>query len=184
MTNQEFNIINPEFEEEATKTVEQAWDSDPTAYNVDEAINFVVEGLKGFYSGLKDQTIESNEPLYEVSMVVRENYNNALYHGNLEAASEGDLVENALANLAQNPNLKNRKVKLRLILAKEKYIILIQDEGKGYDPLEVPDALADENLLGKSGRGDLLTEAFGFEKRSEYGTGRTTVMLVKEFGKE
>ena len=38
--------------------------------------------------------------------------------------------------------------------------IVIADEGEGYEPTELPDPLAEENLLRQSGRGLLLIRAF------------------------
>jgi len=45
-------------------------------------------------------------------------------------------------------------------LTPEKMIIHVLDEGKGFDLSQVPDPLAQENLLSTSGRGIFLMRAF------------------------
>jgi serine/threonine-protein kinase RsbW len=59
--------------------------------------------------------------------------------------------------------------------------VLVQDEGKGFVLKEVPDPLAEENLLRTSGRGLFLMRAFmdDFHVRPGPGGGAELVMVKK-----
>ena len=64
-------------------------------------------------------------------------------------------------------------------------LVLIADEGEGFDPTDVPDPLAEENILRQSGRGVLMIKAFmdSFEvrQREPHGTEvRMTKLLPKQ----
>ena len=87
---------------------------------------------------------------YRIGMSVREGVINAFYYGNQERPE--------------------KKIYLALDLTPEKLIIHLLDEGEGFDLAEVPDPLAEENLLSTSGRGIFLMRAFMDE--FEVGRGR------------
>jgi serine/threonine-protein kinase RsbW len=53
-----------------------------------------------------------------------------------------------------------KKIFLTFELTPEKLIVRVQDEGKGFRLEDVPDPLADENLLKSSGRGIFLMRSF------------------------
>lgn len=55
---------------------------------------------------------------------------------------------------------KNKLVKINARVADRKLIISIKDEGKGFDPANVPDPTEPENLLKDSGRGIYLIKVF------------------------
>src|SRR5437764_11203333 len=59
-----------------------------------------------------------------------------------------------------NEGRREKKIHLALDLTPEKMIIKVLDEGKGFDLSQVPDPLAQENLLSTSGRGIFLMRAF------------------------
>ena len=80
------------------------------------------------------------EHLHKIGMAVREAMVNAVVHGN-------------------RYNLRKR-VHLKVSIVDERLMIVIADEGEGYEPKELPDPLAEENLLRQSGRGLLLIRAF------------------------
>ena len=80
------------------------------------------------------------EHLHKIGMAVREAMVNAVVHGN-------------------RYNLRKR-VHLKVSVEGERLSIVIADEGEGYEPKELPDPLAEENLLRQSGRGLLLIKAF------------------------
>ena len=80
------------------------------------------------------------EHLHKIGMAVREAMVNAVVHGN-------------------RYNLRKR-VHLKVSVQDERLSIVIVDEGEGYEPKELPDPLAEENLLRQSGRGLLLIRAF------------------------
>jgi serine/threonine-protein kinase RsbW len=68
--------------------------------------------------------------------------------------------------------------------AAERLIVVIADEGEGFDFNALPDPLANENLLRHSGRGLLLIQAFmdEFQIRAREPKG-TEVKMVKYMAK-
>jgi serine/threonine-protein kinase RsbW len=75
---------------------------------------------------------------------------------------------------------KNKKVRLSIELEGGRLTVVITDEGEGYNPEDVPDPLAEENLLRSSGRGLLLIKAFVDEfKIRPTPPGGTEVTLIK-----
>src|SRR5260370_34914435 len=77
---------------------------------------------------------------YRIGMSVREGVINAFHYGNEERPG--------------------KKIYLAVDLTAEKIIIHMLDEGGGFKLIDVPDPLADENLLSTSGRGIFLMRAF------------------------
>jgi serine/threonine-protein kinase RsbW len=80
------------------------------------------------------------EDRHKIGMAVREGVINALTYGN-----------------QMSPE---KKVRLTLALQPDRLQIQVLDEGAGFDLSEVPDPLAEENLLKASGRGILLMRSF------------------------
>ena len=78
-----------------------------------------------------------------VSVAVRESVANAIKHGNKNDARKSVHVEFA-ADFGEAPGVSIR----------------VRDEGDGFDPEEVADPLAPENLLKGSGRGIFLIRSF------------------------
>ena len=77
---------------------------------------------------------------YRIGMSVREGVINAFHYGNQEKPE--------------------KKIYLAVDLTAEKMIIHVADEGTGFKLTDVPDPLAEENLLSTSGRGIFLMRAF------------------------
>ena len=77
---------------------------------------------------------------YRIGMSVREGVINAFHYGNKEKPE--------------------KKIHLAIDLTPEKMIIHVTDEGAGFILKDVPDPLAEENLLSTSGRGIFLMRAF------------------------
>ena len=102
----------------------------------------------------------SEDDLHKIGMAVREAMVNAVVHGN-------------------RYNLR-KKVHLTLDTAGDTLQIVIADEGEGFEASDLPDPLADENLLRQSGRGLLLIRAFvdDFEMRRAAPPLGTEVKLV------
>jgi serine/threonine-protein kinase RsbW len=113
-----------------TGGVETAMDS--TLESVDAAESLVLKIAQE--SGFEE------EDLHKIGMAVREAMVNAVVHGN-------------------RYNLK-KKVHLWVGFGEDRLSIRIADEGEGFDANELPDPLAEENLLRQSGRGLLLIKAF------------------------
>jgi serine/threonine-protein kinase RsbW len=70
-------------------------------------------------------------------------------HNLLVAASEA--VNNAVVH--GNKNLPSKKVSIDIDYSGRNITVEVQDEGGGFDPVNVPDPLLPENLLKPSGRG-------------------------------
>ena len=80
------------------------------------------------------------EMCYRIGMSVREGVINAFHYGNQERP--------------------DKKIHLALDITQEKMVIRVMDEGKGFKLKDVPDPLAEENILSTSGRGIFLMRAF------------------------
>jgi len=104
------------------------------------------------------------DDLHQLGMAVRESMVNAVVHGNRYNA--------------------RKKVHVVVTRAHDHLIIVITDEGEGFDPNNVPNPLSDENLLRQSGRGLLLIQAFvdEFQVRCVEPRG-TEVRMVKYLAK-
>lgn len=77
---------------------------------------------------------------YWVSLSVCESVTNAILHGNREDAE--------------------KKVRLKFTILKDRLIIRVQDEGKGFDEQRLPNPLDPQNTLKPSGRGILYVRSF------------------------
>jgi len=82
----------------------------------------------------------SEEDRHKLGMSVREGIINALQYGN-----------------KMSPN---KKARMTLQMHPDKLEIRILDQGPGFSLADVPDPLAEENLLKSSGRGILLMRSF------------------------
>ena len=94
----------------------------------------VVSDHVGRMAGLDEDS------LHWVSVAVRESVVNAIKHGNKNDESKRVVVEFTPMPL-HDP---------------EELVIRVEDEGEGFDPEEVADPLAPENILKSSGRGIFL----------------------------
>jgi len=80
------------------------------------------------------------DDVHKIGMAVREGMINAYNYGNRQDF--------------------RKKIQMKIELKPEKMIIHVLDQGEGFDLAEVPDPLAEENLLRTSGRGIFLMRAF------------------------
>jgi serine/threonine-protein kinase RsbW len=113
-----------------SKTVKKVLDS--TLDSVDEAERAALDMARESGFGQED--------LDRIGMSVRECMVNAVVHGNRYSS--------------------HKKVRLSLTITPEKFVIQIADQGQGFDPGEVPDPVAQDNLMRHSGRGIFLMRAF------------------------
>ena len=103
----------------------------------------------------------SEEELHKIGMAVREGVINAYNYGNQQD--------------------RRKKIRMTVEFEPERVIFRVVDEGKGFEPTEVPDCLAEENLLRTSGRGLFLMRAFMDEFSVRCGaTGGAELVLVKK----
>jgi len=100
------------------------------------------------------------DELMKIGMAVRESMVNAVVHGNRYNA--------------------HKKVQFTVYRNGERFQITIADEGEGFDFTNLPDPLAQENLMRTSGRGIFLIKSFmdEFQVRRREPAG-TEVTLVK-----
>jgi serine/threonine-protein kinase RsbW len=101
------------------------------------------------------------EDIHKIGMAVREGVINAYNYGNQQDRS--------------------KKIRLTVELSPETMSVMVLDQGKGFELTEVPDPLAEENLLRTSGRGLFLMRAFmdHFTVRPGPGGGAELVMVKK-----
>jgi serine/threonine-protein kinase RsbW len=125
---------------------------DSSLETIDTAESLVVEAAAA--CGISEDDVPG------LGMAIRECVANAVVHGNRYNAK--------------------KKVHLELRSSPSALEIVVGDEGDGFSLDDVPDPLAEENLLKQSGRGILLIRAFvdEFEVRKREPLG-TEVRLVK-----
>jgi serine/threonine-protein kinase RsbW len=84
------------------------------------------------------------DALHWISIAVRESVANAMKHGNKGDESKRVAVEFTTAPAVHPSEL----------------VIIVRDQGEGFDPEAIADPLAPENLLKSSGRGIFLIRSF------------------------
>jgi serine/threonine-protein kinase RsbW len=98
---------------------------------------------------------------HKIGMAVREGVVNAYNYGNQQD--------------------RRKKIFLTIEFDPEKMVVRVLDEGEGFEIEEVPDCLAEENLLRTSGRGLFLMRAFMDEFTVQRGRGGgAELVLVKK----
>jgi serine/threonine-protein kinase RsbW len=94
----------------------------------------------------------------------------------------GISLRECMVNAVVHGNKFNSRKKVHLVVSRtpRRLEVRIGDEGGGFDPKDVPDPLAEENLLRQSGRGVMMMQAFmdEFEVRRRQPAG-TEVRMVK-----
>jgi serine/threonine-protein kinase RsbW len=137
-----------------TRTIEQTFDS--TLESVDAGEEIVLKEAQDLGFDQDDQ--------HKIGIAVRECLVNAVIHGNRYN--------------------ERKKVHLAVSRSPGRLEVRIGDEGEHFDMSQLPDPLADENLLRHSGRGLLLMQAFmdEFQVRPREPNG-TEVKLVKHTAK-
>jgi serine/threonine-protein kinase RsbW len=113
-----------------TKHLEVTLDTHVESVNLAEEMCVRVAEASGF----------NEDECYRIGMAVREGVINAFHYGNQEKPE--------------------KKIHLAIDLTGERMIIHVMDEGKGFRLSDVPDPLAEENLLSTSGRGIFLMKTF------------------------
>jgi serine/threonine-protein kinase RsbW len=103
----------------------------------------------------------NDDDCMKIGMSVREGVINAFRYGNEEQ--------------------RNKKIQLNFEVTEDKFVVHIADQGRGFDLHEVPDPLAEENLLKTSGRGIFLMRTFmdEFEVRRTPQGGAELIMAKK-----
>ncbi len=119
----------------------------------------VVSDHIGRMAGLDD------DQLHWVGVAVRESVVNAIKHGN-----QGDESKRVVVEFTPVPSREP-----------EELVIRVEDEGEGFDPEDVADPLAPENILKSSGRGIFLIRSFMDEVELRRNTTRgMQIRMVKK----
>jgi serine/threonine-protein kinase RsbW len=113
-----------------TKHLEMTLETQVESVNLAEEMCLRVAEAAGF----------GEDDCYRIGMSVREGVINAFHYGNQERP--------------------DKKIYLAVDFTADKMIIHVLDEGAGFKLTDVPDPLAEENLLSTSGRGIFLMRAF------------------------
>ncbi len=101
-----------------------------------------------------------DETTHHLTVAVRESIVNAIKHGNLQDES--------------------KRVEILFTLTDHSIEVQVKDQGKGFQPEEVPDPLAPENLLKTYGRGIFFMRQFMDEVSYSFPSkGGTVVRMVK-----
>jgi serine/threonine-protein kinase RsbW len=133
-----------------TKHLEVTLDTHVESVNLAEEMCVRVAEAAGF----------NEDECYRIGMSVREGVINAFHYGNQEKPE--------------------KKIHLAIELTGELMVIRVMDEGKGFRLNDVPDPLAEENLLSTSGRGIFLMKAFMDEFNVLPGrTGGAEIVMAK-----
>jgi serine/threonine-protein kinase RsbW len=139
----------------------------PDAVKVERVFDSTLESVDEAEAMILDVAVKNGfheDEQHHISMAVRECLVNAVVHGNRYNA--------------------NKKVRVEVDGSPERLRIAVTDEGEGFELTDLPDPLAEENLLRHSGRGIFLIRAFmdevSMRKLSPHGT---EVVLVKERGR-
>ena len=75
----------------------------------------------------------------------------------------------------------SKRVIIRFEYGTTEFAVTVEDEGEGFDPVEIPDPLAKENLLRTSGRGIFFMKNFMDEVDYHFEPNRgTRVRMVKK----
>ena len=124
-----------------------------------------VEASELIVQRMLEQSGCSSGLVERIGMAVRECMANAVTHGNGYSSEKSVYL-----SVATDPS---------------RLSITIKDEGNGFNPDEVPDPLAADNLLKSSGRGLLLMRSFADEVSIRHADPHgTEVVMVKNFSQE
>ena len=108
------------------------------------------------------------DSMHWVGVAIRESVINAIKHGNRNDAGKMVHVDFISSHDPENGGLT----------------ISVRDEGEGFEPEEVADPLAPENMLKSSGRGIFLIRSFMDDVQLMKGTeGGMEVRMVKKLAK-
>jgi serine/threonine-protein kinase RsbW len=103
----------------------------------------------------------SEEEVHKIGMAVREGVINAYNYGNQQD--------------------RRKKIMMTVELQPETMIVKVLDQGHGFELTEIPDPLAEENLLRTSGRGLFLMRAFMDEFKVGRGPeGGAELVMIKK----
>jgi DNA-binding response OmpR family regulator len=149
-----------------------------------EYINQIVEFIT---RNLPSYGIVEEKKLFAIKMALVEALNNAIFHGNLEVASElkreGFAVfrEEAERRRSLLP-FRDRRVHIHYEISRNSVKYIVRDEGAGFDYSSLPDPTMSENLLKESGRGIMIIMNFMDEVFWNKRGNEITIVRYKKHG--
>lgn len=119
-----------------------------------------IHNIEPIINEIKEKVDINLEKYYNILIAVTEAFNNAIIHGNKLD--------------------KNKKVRLDIQANSQRMEVHVFDEGTGFNPKELADPRAPENLLKESGRGVLLINELSDEcEFKTYPDGSEVFMVFK-----
>ncbi len=135
-----------------TRRIEVTLETQLDSVDLGEQIALRVAGAAGF----------DEEERHKIGMAVREGIINAYQYGNRQQ--------------------RGKKIFLNFELAPDRLIVEVLDQGTGFDLQQIPDPLAEENLLKTSGRGIFLIRCFMDELDVQRGPhGGARLIMTKRY---
>ena len=123
-----------------------------------------VDLAEGIVTRVSEAAGFSEEDVHKIGMAVREGVVNAYNYGNQQD--------------------RRKKILLTIEFGPETMAVRVLDEGPGFEESQVPDCLAEENLLRTSGRGLFLMRAFMDQFCVQRGpSGGAELVMVKNLPK-
>lgn len=116
---------------------------EPTAQRIEVTLETLLESVdlaESIVMRVAEASGFEEDDVHKIGMAVREGVINAYNYG--------------------NQHERHKKIHLTVELQPDYMVVHVIDQGKGFELTEVPDPLAEENLLRTSGRGIFLMRAF------------------------
>ena len=117
-----------------------------------------IESVEQLAEKAADAMEFSEEEKDSLAIAVTEAVNNAIIHGNKQD--------------------KNKNVFIRFTFDANKLFVTVRDQGNGFNPNNISDPLAPENLLKESGRGIFILSTLMDDVRFDFKNG-TEITLIK-----
>src|SRR5215831_6293377 len=137
-------------------------------HRLEVALETVLESIdlaEGIVTRVSEAAGFSEEDVHKIGMAVREGVVNAYNYGNQQD--------------------RRKKIFLTIEFGPERLAVHVLDQGPGFREADVPDCLAEENLLRTSGRGLFLMRAFMDEFCVQRGpSGGAELVMVKNLPKK
>jgi CheY-like chemotaxis protein/anti-sigma regulatory factor (Ser/Thr protein kinase) len=170
-------IRKPFNTDEMMKIIEKVLTSPKGKSNIDELIPFIEEDYKkinlpndvsilnmaSYYltRDLPERGLCTFIEKENIRHALEEALSNAMLHGNLEMSSElksiGSVADNAFNVILEQRKVSapycNRTIQVNYQITKEKIEYIIEDEGPGFDYMNLPDPLHPDNFFKPYGRG-------------------------------
>lgn len=123
-------------------------------------------------AGWEENDIDAMKDAFEEAFV------NAIAHGTFGIKKENDSDDlKALSKQAYKDTKTDKKIHIRLDVDNNRAIVVVRDEGPGFDWKNVPDPTAQENLMKTSGRGTLFMKFYMNEVN--YNEAGNEITLIK-----